>query len=61
MYQRDFSYKAENSKKGTNIRVNSDPTPEHTLAVLDVLIRSCLKNDDFIGLNSNNSKKETLY
>lgn len=57
MYQRDFSYKAEHSKKGTNIRVNSDPTPDHTLAVLDVLIRSCLKNDDFIKLPTNNSVK----
>ena len=59
MYQRDFSFKAESSKKGTTISVNTSttPTPEHLNSVLDVILRSCLKNDDFIKLPTNNSVK----
>lgn len=47
MYRSDFSYKAENSKSGVKISVNSDNSKELMTSVLDVLIKSCLNNDEF--------------
>lgn len=51
MYQTsNYSYKAENSRRGLEVQVNSDRSKEHINSVLDALLSSCLRNENFHNL-----------
>ena len=45
-----YSYKAEKSRKGLDMEVRSDKSKEHVNDVLDALLSSCLRNNDFHNL-----------
>ena len=50
MYETKYDVKPKNGKKTLNVTIKSDCSKELTDSILDILLRSCLNNENFLKL-----------